>query len=115
MTKKLSPSQVEKYDVSQKIIRELANLESRTILFSIKQKSKNAEEISDETKIPIASVYKHLHILEALALIFVERLEFSYNGRRMKFYKSQVKEAKINIQKINPILILIPNKNKRNH
>jgi hypothetical protein len=38
--KKLTATQLDKYDINQKIINTLADLESRTILFSIKQKLK---------------------------------------------------------------------------
>jgi len=38
--------QLDKYDINQKIIKVLADLESRTILFSIKQNARLTEDIS---------------------------------------------------------------------
>jgi len=110
MKKRISLSQLAQFDVNQKIIQELADFESRAILFSIKTKAKLAEDISYECKIPISSVYKKLRDLQYLALIFVERRDLSERGRRMKFYKSRISEAEIRITKNIPELILIPNK-----
>ena len=110
--KKPTRTQLEKYDINQKLIQVLADLESRHILFSIEKKSKVAEEIAHSANIPLTTVYKKLRTLEELALIFVEKIDFSYSGKKIKFYKSRIKEAHINIRKIQPQLNLIPNKKK---
>lgn len=110
MKRRVSSIQLAKFDVNQKIIQELADFESRTILFSIKTKARLAEEISYECKIPVSSVYKKLRDLQNLALIFVERWELSERGRRMKFYKSRISQAEIRITKNTPELVLVPNK-----
>ena len=109
MAKRPSHSQLEKYDINQKIIRQLANLESRNIIFTIKERAKTAEEIYFDTRIPLSTVYKHLHVLEDMALISMTKMEFSSSGKIMKFYKSRIKEAQISINQIKPKLILIPN------
>ena len=72
--KKLTATQLDKYDINQKIIKILADLKSITILFSIKQKLKLAEEISRENKIPMNTVYKKLERLENLALVKLTEL-----------------------------------------
>ncbi|MDH3488722.1 MAG: ArsR family transcriptional regulator, partial [Nitrosopumilus sp.] len=68
---------LDKYDINQKIIKTLADLESRTILFSIKQKARLAEDISKKKKIPLSTVYKKLGELQELALVKIERIELS--------------------------------------
>jgi predicted transcriptional regulator len=110
LVKKPTRTQLEKYDINQKIFQELAHLESRHIIFSIIKKAKTAEEISDHVKIPLASVYKKLHDLEDLSLIYVEKMDFSYNGRRIRFYKSRVKNVEIIIKKNNPQIVITRNK-----
>lgn len=104
--KKLTATQLDKYDINQKIIKTLADLESRTILFSIKQKAKLAEEISSENKIPMSTVYKKLERLENLALVKVDRIELSEYGHRIKYYKSRISEVEISIKKLEPKLTL---------
>jgi predicted transcriptional regulator len=107
--KKLTATQLDKYDINQKIIKILADLESRTILFSIKQKAKLAEEISQENKIPMSTVYKKLERLENLALVKVDRIELSEYGHRVKYYKSRISEVEISIKKLEPKLTLYRN------
>lgn len=107
--KKLTATQLDKYDINQKIIKVLADLESRTILFSIKQNAKLAEEISRENKIPMSTVYKKLEKLENLALVKVDRIELSEYGHRIKYYKSRISEVEISIKKLEPKLTLYKN------
>ena len=106
---KVKVTQLDKYDINQKIIKSLADLESRTILFSIKNKAKFAEEISLENKIPISTVYKKLEKLEELSLLKIERIELSEYGRRVKYYKSRISEVEISIKKLEPKLKLYRN------
>ena len=101
--------QLDKYDINQKIIKALADLESRTILFSIKQKARLTEDISRKTNIPLSTVYKKLEKLQELSLVKIEEIELSNHGRRMKYYKSRISEVEISIRKLEPILILHKN------
>ena len=101
--------QLDKYDINQKIIKVLADLESRTILFSITQKARLTEGISRKTNIPLSTVYKKLEKLQELTLVKIERIELSDHGRRMKYYKSRIREVEISIRKLEPISILHKN------
>ena len=101
--------QLDKYDINQKIIKTLADLESRTILFSIKQNARLTEDISRKTNIPLSTVYKKLEKLQELSLVKIERIKLSDHGRRMKYYKSRISEVEISIRKLEPILILHKN------
>ncbi len=104
-------SQLAKYDINQKIVCELANLQSRIILFSIKRRSKLAEEISQESNIPISTVYLKLNNMKNLAMIFVERIELSDRGRRLRYFRSRIWEAEISFEKLKLKIVLVPNKN----
>ena len=108
--KKVKPGQLDKYDVDQKIIRTLADLEARTILFSIRTKAKGVEDVARETEIPQSTVYKKLERLEELALIAVEKRDFSDHGHVTRFYKSRIRGApQISIKTIKPHLTLLKN------
>jgi hypothetical protein len=102
-------SQIKKYDVDQKIIHELTNLESRHILFSIVKQAKTPSEISNANKIPLSTVYMKLASLEKLFLVYVEKIEL-WNRRKVKYYKSKIKGVDILISEQKPKLILIKNK-----
>ena len=104
--KRLIPGQLEKYDIDEKIIKTLANLESRTILFSITQKAKNAESIAKDNKIPVSTVYRKLDELEGLTLVEIEKRDFSDHGHVIRYYRSRIHEAQISINKFKPQIIL---------
>ncbi|QLH07297.1 helix-turn-helix domain-containing protein [Nitrosopumilus ureiphilus] len=108
--KQLTPSQTKKYDINQKIIHELTNLESRIVLFSIIKESKDTADISMTTKIPLSTVYQKLQNLEELSLVYVEKMNENVS-RNTKYYKSRIMGIDISISKQEPKLILIKNKN----
>ncbi len=109
MKKKVPLSQLKKYDINQKILEALADLQSRSILFSIIKEGKTALELSEKYRIPLSSVYKKISDLEQLALIRVDKWVLSENGKKFKVYKSRISRAEISIKKPEPVIILSPN------
>ena len=109
MRKRLSLSQLKKYDVNQKVIEALADAQSRSILFSIIKQGKTAMELSEEHRIPLSSVYKKISDLEEIALVKVDKWILSDNGKKFKIYKSRISKADISIRKPEPVIILTPN------
>ena len=109
MNKKLTLNQKKKFDITQRVIEALTDVQSRTILFSIIKNGKTATELSDKYKIPLSSVYKKLTDLEELSLIRVEQLLISESGRKFKVFKSRISKADIIIKTSEPILHLVPN------
>jgi len=91
----------EKYDISQKIFKELVNLESRHILFSIIKHPKSIIDIAKEQKIPVSTAYKKMASLEKCALIH-ENIDFAKNGHITKYYQSKIKDVEISISKFEP-------------
>ena len=109
MAKRLTLTQLKKYDVNQKVLEALADAQSRTILFSVIRDGKTAAELSEEHKIPLSSVYKKISDLEDLSLIKIEKLILSDNGKKFKVYKSRISKADISIRKPEPVISLSPN------
>ena len=109
MSRRLTLTQLKRYDITQKVIEALANTESRAILFAIVTEGRTAADLSDGLKIPLSSVYKKLTELEDLTLIHVEKWMLSDSGRKYKIYRSRVRRAEIFIKKSEPVLTLIPN------
>ncbi|HMK32910.1 MAG TPA: ArsR family transcriptional regulator [Nitrosopumilaceae archaeon] len=109
LRKRLSLSQLKKYDVNQKVIESLADAQSRSILFSIIKQGKTAMELSEEHRIPLSSVYKKISDLEEIALVKVDKLILSDNGKKFKLYKSRISKADVSIRKPEPVIILTPN------
>ena len=108
MKKKITPRLIGKYDITQKMLQEFSNLESRHILFSIINKPKSAQEISTKLKIPLSSVYKRIDSLTDCSLILV-KTDFGENEKIMKFYQSKVNDVQIKISKFEPKISLSKN------
>ena len=109
MRKKLSLSQLKKYDVNQKVLDALADAQSRAILFSVIKQGKTAAELAEEHRIPLSSVYKKISELEELTLLKVERWILSESGRKFKVYRSRISRAEVSIRKPEPVISLSPN------
>ncbi len=109
MTRRLTLTQLKKYDVNQKIFEALADAQSRAILFSVIKEGKTAAELAEEHRIPLSSVYKKISDLEDLSLIKVERWILSDNGKKFKIYKSRISKADVSIRKPEPVISLSPN------
>ena len=109
MARRLTLSQLKKYDVNQKVLEALADAQSRSILFSVIKEGKTAAELSEEHKIPLSSVYKKISDLEDLSLIKIEKWILSDNGKKFKVYKSRISKADVSIRKPEPVISLFPN------
>ena len=103
----------EKYDISNKILKELTNLESRHILFATMKQPKSIQEISKEQKIPQSSVYKRIESLKECSLIH-EKTDFSKNGYITRYYQSKIKDIQISITKFEPKIRFKKNKLVKN-
>jgi len=109
LKKKVSLSQLKKYDVNQKILEALADAQSRSILFSIIKEVMTALELSEKYRIPLSSVYKKISDLEELTLVKVDKWVLSESGKKFKVYKSRISRAEISIRKPEPVITLSPN------
>ncbi|MDE1843081.1 MAG: helix-turn-helix transcriptional regulator [Thaumarchaeota archaeon] len=109
MKKKVPLSQLKKYDINQKILEALADVQSRSILFSIVKEGMTALELSEKYRIPLSSVYKKIADLEDLTLVKVDKWVLSESGKKFKVYKSRISRAEISIKKPEPAITLSPN------
>jgi|TARA_B100000959_G_C14960233_1_gene615486 predicted transcriptional regulator len=104
--------QLSEFNVTQKIIESLSNVCTRSVLFSVKNESKDVMQIADELKISISTVYKTLSTLEDLALAEIDRYVISPEGKKIKLYRSRIGKVEITLDDLEPILMLHPNDSK---
>ena len=102
--------ELSEFDVTQKIIESLSNVCTRSVLFSIKNESKDVTKIANELKISLSTVYKTLSTLEDLALAEVEQYVISDEGKKIKLYRSTIGKVEITLENLEPVLSLYPNK-----
>ncbi len=101
--------QLSEFDITQKIIESLSNVCTRAVLFSIREQSKEATQISNELKISLSTVYKTLSTLEGLALAKVDKYVISTEGKKIKIYRSRIGKVEIVLDHLEPTLNLYSN------
>jgi len=101
--------QLSEFDVTQKIIESLSNVCTRSVLFSVKNESKDATQIAEELKISLSTVYKTLSSLEDLALAEVDKYVISSEGKKIKMYRSRIGKVEIILDDLEPSLNLYSN------
>ena len=101
--------QLSEFDINQKIIESLSNVCTRSVLFSVKEESKDVTQIANELKISLSTVYKTLSNLEDLALAEVDRYVISPEGKKIKLYRSRIGKVEITMENLEPTLLLHPN------
>ena len=77
--------QLSEFDINQKIIESLSNVCTRSVLFSVKEESKDVTQIANELKISLSTVYKTLSTLEDLALAEVDRYVILLRVKKSNF------------------------------
>ena len=105
--------QLSQFDITQKIMDSLVNTCHRSVLFSIINDSKDANQISHELNISLSAVYKTLNQLENLTLAQVEKFTI-IDGKKTKFYKSRIDRAEIKLESDDTVLHLFPNQKYEN-
>ncbi|MCV0430118.1 HTH domain-containing protein [Nitrosopumilus sp.] len=101
--------QLSEFDITQRIIESLSNVCTRSVLFSVKNESKDATQIADELKISLSTVYKTLSTLEDLALAEVDKYVISSEGKKIKLYRSRIGKVEITLDDLEPSLNLYSN------
>ena len=101
--------ELDEYDVNQRIIEALTTTCSHAVLFAIVKTEKDAIEISNELQLSLSTIYKTLGNLEKLSLIQVRRFKMTDDGKKIKMYRSKIKEASITINENNSEVMLHTN------
>jgi predicted transcriptional regulator len=103
--------ELDEYDIKQRVIEALTTTCSHAVLFSIIGTEKDAVKISDELQISLSNVYKTLSNLEKLSLVEIQRFMVTNEGKKIKMYRSRIKEASISLTKNDSEVLLYPNNN----
>jgi predicted transcriptional regulator len=75
-----------------------------TIISSIIDAPKNVFQICHDNKIPSSSTYKKVRRLKQEGLVSVEKIEVDGKGRRVTFYRSNIKSLDFNLRREGVIL-----------
>jgi predicted methyltransferase len=80
------------------------------ILSSTIDTAKNVLQLCYENKIPLSSTYKKVRKLEQEGLVSVEKIEVDGKGRRVTFYRSNIKSLDFNLKREGVLLQFEQNK-----
>ena len=97
--------ELDEYDINQRIIEALTTTCSHAVLFAIVETEKDAIEISNELQLSLSTVYKTLVNLEKLSLIQIQRFKMTDEGKKIKMYRSKIKEASITINENSKVML----------
>lgn len=70
----------------------------RRILSATDGAARTAPELNQATGVPLTTLYRKLHELEALGLIGIERSAITGDGKRVDFYRSRLEEARVDVR-----------------
>lgn len=96
-------------DVTQRMMEALSNVCIRSVLFAVRERSKDAAEVARELNLSASTVYKSFATLEYLALAEVDRFDISPEGKKIKMYRSRIGKVEITIDGHEPVLNIYPN------
>ena len=71
------------------------------IIMSITDIPKTVSQICHDNNLPQSSTYKKIKKLLKAGLIRIERIGIDENGKRVVFYRSEIKSLEINLQRGN--------------
>jgi hypothetical protein len=86
------------------LLQDIVDESSLKIISSIIDVEKNVFQICFENKIPLSSTYKKIRKLQSDGLVSVEKIDIDNRGKKVVFYKSNIKSLDFNLKKEGIIL-----------
>jgi len=97
-----------------RILKAVSERQMRDLLVRMLKEGKSASDLSSETRIPLSSVYRHIHELSEAGLLAVERAKITEQGKRLELYRSAVTEVNLKFEMPSDLLDLRPNEDIEN-
>ena len=86
------------------LLQDIVDESSLKIISSIIEVEKNVFQICFENKLPLSSTYKKIRKLQSYGLVSVEKIDIDGRGKKVMFYKSNIKSLDFNLKKEGIIL-----------
>jgi hypothetical protein len=86
------------------LLQDIIDESSLKIISSIIDIEKNVFQISFQNKLPLSSTYKKIRKLQSNGLVSVEKIDIDGRGKKVVFYKSNIKSLDFNLKKEGIIL-----------
>ena len=86
------------------LLQDIVDESALKIISSIIDIEKNVFQISFQNKLPLSSTYKKIRKLQSDGLVSVEKIDIDGRGKKVVFYKSNIKSLDFNLKKEGIIL-----------
>ena len=86
------------------LLQDIVDESSLKIISSIIDVEKNVFQICFENKLPLSSTYKKIRKLQSDGLVSIEKIDIDSRGKKVVFYKSNIKSLDFNLKKEGIIL-----------
>jgi predicted methyltransferase len=86
------------------LLQDIVDKSSLKIISSIIDVEKNVFQICFENELPLSSTYKKIRKLQSDGLVSVEKIDIDGRGKKVVFYKSNIKSLDFNLKKEGIIL-----------
>ncbi len=97
-----------------RLLKAVSERQMRDLLIRMLKEGKSASDLAYETRMPLSSVYRHIHELNNAGLLAVERAKITEQGKRLELYRSAVTEVKLKFETQSDLLDLRPNEDIEN-
>jgi predicted methyltransferase len=94
------------------LLRSIIDKTALKVILSTIDVAKNVFQICYENKIPLSSTYKKVRKLQHDGLVSVEKIEIDGKGRKVLFYRSNIKSLDFNLKKDRILLHFDGNDNR---
>ena len=92
----------------EKVLQAMGDPDSPRILHRIRDEPKTAQRISNETGVPLSSIYRKLAALRSAGLAMVKSFEITEEGKRQDVFVSAVTEVRIAVSQDQIQIELVP-------
>lgn len=71
---------------------------SRRIVTAATQKAKSVEDLSRENDIPLSTCYRRVHELLDVAILIVEKIVVTADGKKFELFRSAFRDIKVDFE-----------------
>lgn len=79
------------------ILQELGDKVAFRVIISTIDSAKTVSQLHEENKDPLSSIYKKVQKLSKVHLLSIEKIDFDDKGKKVVFYRSNVRSMQFNL------------------
>ena len=79
------------------LLQEVVDKISSRIIMSTIGSAKTACQIAMENTLPLSSTYKKIRKLQAMGILYIEKIDLDGSGKKVVLYRSRIKSLEFNL------------------